>query len=557
MTEYQGLTPKTRDGESPQGRQRVYFCAHQDDFGAYFDTISAEILDIQPSAAVWYYDPTQGIPPVGPLLDDLSQMQLFVVPVTARFLRDENQARTVEFAFARQNHIPVLPLMQESGLEEDFNTLCGGMQFLDKHAAEADPTTIPYQTRLRKFLRSVLIGDELASRVRSAFDAYVFLSYRKKDRALAQQVMRLIHRNAFCRDVAIWYDEFLVPGESFDDAILDAMRSSSLFALVVTPSVTEGPNYVITNEYPEARRLGKPVLPIEAQETDSTELARLCDGIGRSVPADNRTALALRLKQELREVALMTHIGDPTHDYLVGLAYLSGIDVEVDHERAVELITSAAEAGVMEACERLVAMYNTGDGVEHNPATAYAWCERAVELAHDRALADDSPENLRSLHQALIDLMDGRFVAHSTIDPKYRAWYEEVSGRLEEFVGLMHEGIDGDRFIESGRLQRAGERHESLGNYDRAFESYRRALELREQLALEADTPVAWENLLRTYTILLNPPARAIPPEVRAEWLKKMAGTARMALERFGMLRFATFANFAKSYLESPELYRE
>ena len=555
MTEYRGLTFRTRDGRSPQGRQRVYFCAHPDDFNAYFNTISTEVLDIQPSAVIWYHDPSEGIPPTEPLLDDLAQMQLFVVPVTARFLHEENQARTVELAFAQRSHIPVLPLMQEPGLEEDFNELCGGMQFLDKHATESDPTAIPYQTRLRKFLRSVLIGDELAARVRAAFDAYVFLSYRKKDRALAQQVMRLIHRNAFCRDVAIWYDEFLVPGESFDEAILDAMRSSSLFALIVTPSVTEDPNYVVTNEYPEARRLGKPVLPIEVQETDLDELARLCDGIGRSVPADNPTALALRLKQELRKVALMTHVGDPAHDYLVGLAYLSGIDVEVDHERAVELITGAAEAGVMEACERLVAMYNTGDGVERNPVTAYAWCERAVELAHDRALADDSPENLRSLHQALIDLLDGRFVAHSTLDPKYRTWYDEVNARLEEFIGLMHEGIDGPRFIESGRVQKEGERWESKGELGKAFECYRRALELREQLALEADTPVAWENLLRTYTILLDPPARAIPADVRSEWLKRMAGTARMALDRFGMLRFSTFANFAESYLESPELY--
>ena len=421
MAEYKGLTPRTRDGGSPQGRQRVYFCCHPDDFAPFFDAVSAEVLDIQPSAAIWYHDPSEGVPPAGPLLDDLARMQLFVVPVTARFLREENQARTVELAFARRSHIPVLPLMQEPGLEGEFNELCGGMQFLDRRASEADPTAVPYQVRLRKFIRSVLIGDELAARVRAAFDAYIFLSYRKKDRALAQQVMRLIHRNAFCRDVAIWYDEFLVPGESFGDAILDAMRGSSLFALVVTPSVTEDPNYVITTEYPEARSLGKPVLPIEARETDPGELARLYAGIGPSVPADNRAALALRLKQGLRRVALMTHVGDPTHDYLVGLAYLSGIDVEVDHGRAVELITGAAEAGLMEACERLSAMYNTGDGVERDPAAAYAWCERAAEVAHDRAAADGSPESLMSLYQALIDLRDGRFAARREVDPRHLA----------------------------------------------------------------------------------------------------------------------------------------
>jgi TPR repeat protein len=368
--------------------------------------------------------------------------------------------------------------------------------------------------------------------------------------------MRLIHRNAFCRDVAIWYDEFLVPGESFGDAILDAMRGSSLFALVVTPSVTEDPNYVITTEYPEARSLGKPVLPIEARETDPGELARLYAGIGPSVPADNRAALALRLKQELRRVALMTHVGDPAHDYLVGLAYLSGIDVEVDHGRAVELITGAAEAGLMEACERLSAMYNTGDGVERDPAAAYAWCERAAEVAHDRAAAEGSPESLMSLYQALIDLKDGRFVAQRAVDPRHLAWYEEVSARLEEFVGLMQEGIDDDLFIDSSRLQKEGERKEAQGDLGGAFERYGRALGLREQMALEADTPVAWENLLKMYMMLLDPPARAIPPDVRSQWLSRMAGAARMALDRFGMLRFAMFVDFAETYLARPDLYR-
>ena len=76
-----------------------------------------------------------------------------------------------------------------------------------------------------------------------------------------QELMRLIHKDDFCRDVAIWYDEFLTPGESFNDVIADAMKKSDLFALTVTPDLVNEKNYVMTEEYPKARENGKKVLP--------------------------------------------------------------------------------------------------------------------------------------------------------------------------------------------------------------------------------------------------------------------------------------------------------
>ena len=69
-----------------------------------------------------------------------------------------------------------------------------------------------------------LVSDEMAEKVRAAFDAYIFLSYRKKDRKYANELMRLIHKNDFCRDIAIWYDEYLVPGEDFNNAITEALK---------------------------------------------------------------------------------------------------------------------------------------------------------------------------------------------------------------------------------------------------------------------------------------------------------------------------------------------
>ncbi|MBQ8753289.1 MAG: hypothetical protein IJZ13_09320, partial [Clostridia bacterium] len=202
------LAYKTRRNTSPQGKPRVYFCCHPADFPLYFDSVTEEILALQ-NCAIFY--PAEGqVEYDAVLLQDLSQMQLFVMPVTQRLLTTKNPALNTAFPFAVSHHIPVLPLMQESGLDELCNEKCGDLQYLDKHAADA--TAIPYAEKLQKYLDNVLIGDELADKVRAAFDAYVFLSYRKKDRQYAQELMRLIHKNPFCRDIAIWYDEFLTPG---------------------------------------------------------------------------------------------------------------------------------------------------------------------------------------------------------------------------------------------------------------------------------------------------------------------------------------------------------
>ena len=112
------LNYKTRGNSNPQGKPRVYFTCHPEDFAKYFETISEEILEKQ-NCAIYYYESCQETD-VHTLELELSQMQLFVIPVTSKFLYQENLALDVHLKFAATHHIPVLPLMQESYLEEEF-----------------------------------------------------------------------------------------------------------------------------------------------------------------------------------------------------------------------------------------------------------------------------------------------------------------------------------------------------------------------------------------------------------------------------------------------------
>ena len=366
------LKVKTRGG-SPQGKPRVYFTCHPADFEKIFEKLSEDIFKTQ-DCAIYYTEDMAAAIPEEYRETDLNRMNLFVVPVTFRLLTEPNRAMDSDVQFAFEKHIPVLPVMLESGIDELYAKKFGSLQYINPYSH--DTTEIGYEEKLKKYLAAVLFNDKTAERVRAAFDAYIFLSYRKKDRHYANELMRLIHSNPVCRDIAIWYDEFLTPGESFSDSIEKMLEKSDLFALLVTPNLVNEENYVKTVEYPKARDMGKKVLPAEAEATDAEELKKQYEGIPDSVNAKDGEAFKKAVADAFAAYALRENDGDAMHNYLIGLAYLEGIDVEVNRERAVELITSAAEANLPEAMEKLYDMYYDGYGVELDWYKACEWAEK-------------------------------------------------------------------------------------------------------------------------------------------------------------------------------------
>ena len=385
---------KTRGQSNPQGKQRVYFTAHPADYEPFFEKIVHDILKKQ-DCVVYYDEEPQATYEEEELLTALSQMQLVVIPITSYFLYEKNRALEVEFYYAMNHHIPVLPLIQELELEKEFNAVCGDLQWLDANAC--DVTAISYEEKLEKFLEAVLVGDKLAERVRNAFDAYIFLSYRKKDRKYAQELMKLIHKNDFCQDIAIWYDELLTPGKDFNEGIEVALDKSGLFALAVTPNILDEDNYIMTTEYPLAKEKNKAILPAELVPTNQEELKNKYKDIPDSTDAYDEFALSAALLREVRRMAIKGNDVNPEHKFLIGMAYLSGIDVEVDYDRAVKLITESAEKGYEEAMSMLVEMYTEGRGVARSNAKVIEWQEKLVAQQEARYQKEPTKENAYSL----------------------------------------------------------------------------------------------------------------------------------------------------------------
>ena len=372
------LTVRTRADAKPQGKPRVALLCHPDDYGRWAGELASLILRYQDCAVVFggELESVQS--------ETLTTYQLVVVAVTHRLLATQNAVRDGVVEAAAEVHVPVLPIVVEPGLDELYvASPFGALQFLDR--ATVDATALPFERKLAQHLEKTLVGAKLAERIRGAFDGYLFLSYRKKDRSHARELMRLIHRDARCRDIAIWYDEYLELGEDFNDSIRAALDKSAVFVLVVTPNILERPNgkpnYVMAEEYPAAREKGKPIEPVEMLRVDWQQLAAFFEGIGAPVdPADDGQMQAFACRVEEALGVPSDRPFDPEHYYLIGVAYLDGVDVETDAARAVELISTSAGAGYLEALTHLAMMYRIGKGVRQDLELSARYGERALEL---------------------------------------------------------------------------------------------------------------------------------------------------------------------------------
>ena len=479
---------KTIGNVSPQGKPHVYFACHPDDLHAFLEEYALKICHIQ-DCAIWYETEYEADYDREELEAQLAEMQLIVMPVTTKLLTAPNRAMDVEFEIAQTRHIPVLPVMMERGLDDVFEKRFGSLQYIDPN--DQDPTRRSFDEVLETYIKAVLVGDELAKRVREAFDAYIFLSYRKKDRAKAQKLMRLIHKNPMYQDIAIWYDEFLTPGEDFNDLIGTMLKSSDLFALAVTPNLINEINYVMTVEYPEAVKNGKTILPVEMEPTDGKELKEKYEGIPDCVESEDEEVLLAALREHLHTVAIAENDNDPEHSFLIGLAYLDGIDVEVDFEKAVRLIMYAADAGVPEAMEQLVTMYETGKGVARDYQEGVKWRKKHTEYLREEYKKKRDRETATQLFDGLWDLGD--------------AWYalrklDDAENACQEMISLAKEYKL--RRNLSACYNKLGDIAIAQGKTEKALEYYEKGLEVSLALSEETGTTGSRRELSLSYNKL-------------------------------------------------------
>ena len=421
------LTYKTRSGSSTYGKPRVYLSYYKTDKDGAAGELRDDILRINNCAVFFYED---GVIPEDTETreTEMGQMQLFVLVCTPDYLSEANTSRDDEILFALGRGIPILPVIPGENVIDAFNALCAGLGIDSLHCLDRNEfggSDEAYAEKLKEHLDYFLISDEDTAKIREEFRACIFLSYRKVDREYARSLIRRIHALQKYYDIAVWYDDYLVPGRSFEDEIFDAMDRSDLFILAVTPNIvalnaSNEENYVVRKEYPEALKRGKKIVAAELSDTDRGTLLIKFDDLPECINAYDELALADSLSildepetagsrpdvcaEELASAsdamasdAEIGADGTAEHRYYIGLAYLNGISAEVDPGRAFELISSAADERFEPAMDRLVRMYRSGIAVPRDYEKAIEWQQKLVDLADERLRNDETAENAHLL----------------------------------------------------------------------------------------------------------------------------------------------------------------
>jgi len=475
---------KTRGNSSPKGKPKVYFTSHPGDLEKYLHKLCEDIFKTHDCAIYYTEDMTAEIEEKYKETD-LGSMNLFIVPVTKKLLTEQNRAMDHDIIYALNEHIPVLPFMMESGLDAVYSLpeKFGELQYINPFSN--DTTEIGYGEKLKAHLESVLISKEEAEKIREAFDAYIFLSYRKKDRQYANQLMKLIHSNPEFCDIAVWYDEFLTPGESFKENIDKMLSASKLFLLLVTPNLLEEPNgkpnFVMAEEYPAARRSGMTILPAEMAETSHFRLKIKYKGIKGFIDPNDKELLSMKLSGALKNVKRKDHGNDHEHNYLMGLAYLEGIDVEKNRERAVSLITSAALSGNPKAMLKLYRMYENGDSVELNYNKATMWGEKVLEYCKN------------TFGQTDTNTLNALYNLATTYNAAGK--YEEAAEMSEKLYNIRQKLLGEENRSTLSTLSVSFSSYMDMGNYKKAAEIAEKAYSLKLS-TLGAEHPDTLNSLI-------------------------------------------------------------
>ena len=587
------LQVRTPGGAMPQGLKKIFFTCHPADFEKAFAKIAADLHKICNCAIYYTENPNETISAEDYRLL-IRPMNILVIPVTYKLLCEPNRALDADFRYAIREHIPVLPLMLETGL----NTLYslprnfGKLQYLDPNTQ--DKTGLSYTEKLEKYLSSTLTDAKTTALVREEFDAYIFLSYRKKDRAHADTLMRMIHKNPRLRDVAIWYDEYLTPGEDFDKNILKYLDNSDLFALLVTKNLPEKTdegtdNYVVLYEYPEAKKAGKKIFPVEAETPDREKLRRSFRDLPPCVETSNADRFYAQLLAALGPIAKRENDEDPVHLFLIGIAYLEGIDVETDRAYGVELITKAAQAGLPEAMSELRDMYVEGYGVDLNYEKALFWAQRHADACME-IYGENNEKTLSALHILAFDLFNlggiERFEKALKLEERVYRVRQMLSGvshdetlmslnNLALYYSELGESKKALQLMEKAcalRIKKSGEEHEdtlmvlsnlatllfTLGDYKKSLELFEKVCNIyRRTLGTEnPDTLLALSNLSMTYTSVGEyDKALELQKKVYALYCEVLGEEHPNTLMSLGNLALTYYAR--GSYKEAMELLKK
>ncbi len=366
----------------------------------------------------------------------LKQMDMTVFVVSEDFLGEEESGEETEFQYVRDNNLPFLGIALSPKLNQWFDDICGSYQLLDYTAGD-------YGKRLksffeRKFERYSSV-DKSPLELEDCFLSSMFISYRKKNRVFADKLIGVLNSLEICRNISLWFDDFLTEGESYNREIDACLKNSDIVILLVTPEIIETmpdgqDNYVVRIEYPNAVKAGKIIIPVLAADTDKEILKEKFPGLGTGISLDDKEELEKVIRQALKTLGKDRIVSTPRQKYLLGCAYTDGQDIQSRSgmhlyrlpERGRKLLTEAAEEGSFSA------MYKIGNILAQKGkySEAVAWLVKANCFFKEAYDTEFSFENAIAYINSLDRLID----MHIAVEK-----WDEAKNLIQEYTRVIKE----------------------------------------------------------------------------------------------------------------------
>lgn len=409
----------TRVQTGPWGKARVYICGDKIDVDNYFSIVAQAFLAERDCAVFSEIDirKTEKEDFVLKILkeywnEELQKMNLFVVLLSKHVQQCGYEQVNSYLEFAKENGIVLLPVAVEDLDVHSFREKFGEIQYLSL-SGEGEKA-LPFSEKVKQFLDKKIPDNQMIETIHKNFKLNMFISYRKKDRKYADELIRKIHKFENFEGVGVWYDEFLTSGENYNDNIREKITACDLFVMCITPKMIDVPNYVWKYEYKQAVKENKKILMIKMKEVDDDDVYQLYPDGGMIIDAWNHEELFYSMLDAVKEFHLQQSSPWelPRESYLLGCAYLDGIGVEVNKEKALRLFEYASSEWYMDATLKLIDMYLYGDGVKIDYKKVISlrkqvvkYCELKAHGSHD---IDDMELYLSALHNLSLDYLDTR-----------------------------------------------------------------------------------------------------------------------------------------------------
>lgn len=342
-------------------------------------SIAHEILKVSNSTVYLLRNDIElDIEDILPLVKDLS---LFVFAISEDFVKEKNFARNYLFEYASQNRAYILPIKTRSSgrVSSEFSKVCGKLHVLNRG-------TSTYETDLKNFFDNVFepyrlidLSSEYQVLMDNLFRCRAFISYRKKDIAYLDRLLGFIRSIPELRDMAVFYDSALIPGENYNQRLENEIVRSDVVIFVVTPNLMEDGNYVIREEYPLAVSEGKIIIPVVMADTDTDRLIEVFPEFYPVYTLKDLKELKERLievRSQFGEIASLS----AEHKHFLAMAYETGKETERNYVLSNQLLEEASEEGYIASIARNVNQHLDGLFADRYDGETEDLLMRAVDL---------------------------------------------------------------------------------------------------------------------------------------------------------------------------------